>query len=74
MWKAQGMTITNEAVMSLIDREKEHRLICIASSRVTKFSNLGIKDAEGTSKNRLCKKDCKKMNNQYLNILINYLF
>ena len=36
--------------MSLTDREKEHGLSCVILSRVTKFSNLGIKDIEGLSK------------------------
>ena len=36
-----------------MDREKQHRLIYVALSRVTKFWNLGIKDIEGISKNRL---------------------
>ena len=31
----------------------------VVLSRVTKFSNLGIKDTEGISKNRLCRKICK---------------
>ena len=34
----------------------EHGLTYVALSRVTKFSNLGIKDTEGISKNRLCRK------------------
>ena len=43
--------------ISLMDREKEHVLTYyIALSRVTKFSNLGIKNIEGISKNRLCRK------------------
>ena len=56
IWKAQGMTIKNKAVVSLTDREKEHGLTYVALSRVTKFSNLGIKDIQGLSKNRLCRK------------------
>jgi len=56
VWKAQGMTISNKVVVSLTDREKEHGLTYVALSRVTKFSNLGIKDTEGISKNRLCRK------------------
>ena len=39
-----------------MSREKEHGLTCVALSRVTKFSNLGIKDAERISKNRLHRK------------------
>ena len=46
----------NKVVVSLTDREKEHGLTYVALSRVTKFSNLGIKDTEGISKNRLCRK------------------
>ena len=42
--------------MSLMDREKEHGLACVALSRVIKFLNLGIKDTEGICKNRLCRK------------------
>ena len=56
VWKAQGMTISNKVVVSLTDREKEHRLTYVALSRVTKFSNLEIKDTEGISKNRLYRK------------------
>ena len=37
-----------------MDREKEHGLTYyVALSRVTKFSNLGIKDTEGISKNKI---------------------
>ena len=52
-------------VVSLIDREKEYGLTHVALSRVTKFSNLGIKDTEGISKNRLYSKICNhpKMEN-----------
>ena len=39
-----------------MDGEKEQGLTYVALSRVTKFSNLGIKDTEGISKNRLCRK------------------
>ena len=46
----------NEVVISLMDREKEYGLTYVALSLVTKFSNLGIKDIEGISKNRLCRK------------------
>ena len=52
------MIIKNKVVVSLTDREKEHGLTYVALSRVTKFSNLGIKDTEGISKNRLCRKIC----------------
>ena len=50
------MTIKNKVVVSLTDREKEHGLTYVALSRVIKFLNLGIKDTEGISKNRLCRK------------------
>ena len=50
------MIIKYKVVVSLIDREKEYRLKCIALSWVTKFSNLGIKDTERISKNRLYRK------------------
>ena len=40
-------------VASLTDRERKHGLSRIALSRVTKFTNLEIKDTEGLSKNRL---------------------
>ena len=40
--------------MSLMDREKEDGLAYyIALSRVTKFLNLGIKDIERISKNKI---------------------
>ena len=49
--------IKHKVVLSLIDREKEHGLTYyVALIRVTKFSNLGIKDIEGISKNRLYRK------------------
>ena len=44
VWKAEGMKINNKVVVSLTDREKEHGLTHVALSRVTTFSNLGIKD------------------------------
>ena len=47
------MIIPTKVVASLIDREREHSLSCVALSSVTKFTNLGIKDIEGLSKNRL---------------------
>ena len=47
------MTIPTKVVVSLTDREREHGLSCVALSRVTNFTNLGIKDTEGLSKNRL---------------------
>ena len=50
------MTIHTKVVVCLTDKECEHRQTYIALSRVIKFSNLGIKDTEGLSKNRLCKK------------------
>ena len=50
------MTISTKVVMSLTDKEREYNLTYIALSRVTKFTNLGIKDMEGLSKNRLCTK------------------
>ena len=53
------MTIPTKVVVSLTDREREHNLSYVALSRVTKFTNLGIKDMEGLSKNRLCSKTCK---------------
>ena len=39
-----------------MDREKEQVLTYVALNRVTKFSNLGIKDIEGISENRFCRK------------------
>ena len=62
------MTIPTKVVVSLTSREKEHGLIYVAFSRVTKFSNLGIKDSEGISKNRLCIKirNHPKMNKRIL--------
>ena len=50
------MTIPTKVVVSLTDKEREHGLTYVALSRVTKFSNLGIKDTEGLSKHRLCTK------------------
>ena len=44
--------------MSLMDREIEYMLGYTVLSRVIKFSNLGIKDTWGISKNRLCRKIC----------------
>ena len=61
------MTIPTKVVVSLMNKEREYGLTHIALSRVTKFSNLGIKDTEGISKNRLCRKICNhlKMKNDY---------
>ena len=42
IWKAQGQTITNNVVLSLGDREREHGLSYTAFSRVRRFSSLGI--------------------------------
>ena len=53
------MIIPTKVVVSLIDREREHGLSYVVLSRVTKFTNLGIKDMKGLSKNRLCSKICK---------------
>ena len=53
------MTILTKVAVSLTDREREHGLSHVALSRVTKFTNLEIKDTEGLSKNRLCAKICK---------------
>ena len=51
------MTIKHKVIVSLIGREKENGLIYyLALSRVIKFSNLEIKDIEGVSKNRVCRK------------------
>ena len=50
------MTIPTKVVVSLMDKEREYRLTCIALIRVAKFSNLGIKDTKGISKNRLSTK------------------
>ena len=63
VWKSQGMTIDNKVVVSLTKREIEHGLTYVALSRATKFTNIGIKDTEGLSKNRLCKqiRNHKKM-------------
>ena len=56
--------IKHKVIVYLIDREKEHGLTYyIALSQVIKFSNLGIKDTEGISKNKI------KIKNQKL-----YLF
>ena len=53
----RGSFVLNAKPHSLTDREKEHGLIYyVVLSRVTKFSNLGMKDTEGISKNRLCRK------------------
>ena len=54
IWKAQGQTIRGKVVVSLTSSEKEHGLMYVALSHVTKFSNIGIKD--GIDKNRLCTK------------------
>ena len=51
VWKVQGMTIRTKVVVCLMDKEREYEQTYIALSRVTKFSNLGIKDMEGLSKN-----------------------
>ena len=61
------MTIPTKVVVSLIDKEREYGLIHVALSKVTKFSNLGIKDTEGISKNRLCRKtrNHPKIKNDY---------
>ena len=56
IWKAQDMTILAKVVASLADREREDNLPRVALSRVTKSTNLGIKDTGGLSKNRLCAK------------------
>jgi len=45
-----------KVIVSLMDKEREYGQTYVVLSRVTKFSNLGIKDTEGLSKNRLCKK------------------
>ena len=68
IWKVQGMTIPTKVVVSLTSREKEHGLTYVTFSRVTKFSNLGIKDSERISKNRLCIKirNHLKMNKRIL--------
>ena len=50
------MTTLCKVVVSLKDREKEYGLTYVALSRVKKFSNFGIKETEGVSKNRFCKK------------------
>ena len=50
------MVIKYKVIANLTDREKEYRLAYVTLCRVTKFSNLGIKDTEGISKNRLCRK------------------
>ena len=51
------MTIKDKVVASLMDREKENGLVYyVVLDRVTKFSNLRIKDTEEISKNRLCRK------------------
>ena len=42
--------------MSLTDSKKEHSLLYIALSRVTKFTNSEIKDTEGLSKNSYVQK------------------
>ena len=53
------MTTPTKVVVSLIDREREYSLLHISLSRVTKFSNLGIRDMEDLAKNRLCSKTQK---------------
>ena len=50
------MAIPTKVVVSLADKEREHGLTCVALSRATKFSNLGIKDTAGLYKHRLCTK------------------
>ena len=52
------MTIRNKVIVYLMDKEREHGQTYVTLSRVTKFSNLGIKDTKGLSKNQLCKKIC----------------
>ena len=48
------MTIKHKVVIYLMDREREYGLTYyVASSQVTKFSNLEIKDTEGISKNKI---------------------
>ena len=59
IWKAQGITVLIKAVVSLIDRKREYSLSHATLSRMTKITNLGIKDIKGLSKNRLCAKRYK---------------
>ena len=51
--KAQGMSIDNNLVVNLGDKEMDHGLTYVALSRVTKFKFIGLKN--GITKNRLCK-------------------
>ena len=55
------MTIPSKVVVHLVDREREHGLLHVALSRVTKFTTLEIEDTERSFKNRLCSKMCKHL-------------
>ena len=55
------MTTPTKAVTSLTDRKREHILLHVALNRVTKFTNLVIKDTDGLSKNRLYSKTHKHL-------------
>ena len=48
--------IKHKVVVTLMNREKEYMLTYVVLSQVTKFSNLGTKDTERISKNRLYRK------------------
>ena len=51
--KCQGMTIKGKVVIDLGPRELWHGVSYVALSRVTKFTNIGLK--KGIAMNRLCK-------------------
>ena len=44
----------HKIIINLLNREIEHRLIYVALSKATKFSNIGLKDKHRLSKNRVC--------------------
>ena len=52
VWKVQGMTIPDKAVVRLTDYEPEHGYSYVAFSRLTRLTDIGLED--GITKNRLC--------------------
>ena len=54
IWKAQGQTIRGKVVVNLGSSEKEHGLTYTTFSRVTHFSDIGLR--HGICKDRLCVK------------------
>ena len=56
--KCQGMTIKGKVVIDLGPREMWHGASHVALSRVTKFTNIGLK--KGMTMNRLCQSIKKK--------------